>query len=130
MDTSFPPEFQGKKPVCAIDFDGVVHNDHLGFHDGTCYGAIIEGAREALEIIHRDFDIVIHTAKAKTNRPRVNGQTGIELVRDWLEKNGLIHLVSEVTAEKPRAAVYIDDRAYRFENWKTTLEFLSNMGKS
>ena len=27
----------------GIDFDGVIHNDNLGFHDGTVYGEPIEG---------------------------------------------------------------------------------------
>ena len=30
--------------VIAIDFDGVIHNDNLGFNDGTIYGEPIKGS--------------------------------------------------------------------------------------
>ena len=47
----------------------------------------------------------------------------------WLSKNGLSHLISEVTAEKPRAFAYIDDKAIRFSNWQATIDFLVKMEK-
>jgi hypothetical protein len=59
----------------------------------------------------------------------VNGKTGIELIWEWLSKNGLSHLISEVTAEKPRAFAYIDDKAIRFSNWQATIDFLVKMEK-
>ena len=34
--------------------------------------------------------------------------------------------VSEITSEKPRAFLYIDDNGYRFENWNDTLRFINN----
>jgi hypothetical protein len=33
--------------------------------------------------------------------------------------------IHSVTAEKPRAELYIDDNGYRFENWNNTLEFIN-----
>ena len=29
--------------------------------------------------------------------------------------------IKEITSEKPRALIYIDDNAYRFMNWKKTM---------
>ena len=51
----------------------------------------------------------------------MNGKTGIELVSEWLEKYGLMSYINEITSEKPRAKIYIDDNGYRFENWEQTL---------
>ena len=77
---NFPPGFENDAKTIAIDFDGVIHNMDRGFHDGTCYGDPLEGSLEALEELSRDYNIVIYTAKAKPDRPLVNGKTGTELV--------------------------------------------------
>jgi hypothetical protein len=127
MDPSFPPGSNIDQPICAIDFDGVLHDDHLGFHDGTCYGAVISGSADALRSISDTFKIVVFTAKAKKDRPLVGGKTGTELVWRWLEEKGLSHFVSEVTAEKPRAFIYIDDRGFRFTDWRSAMTFLRDL---
>lgn len=119
----FPPEFAAEANNLAIDFDGVIHNADKGFHDGTCYGDPLPGSLEALKILAGKYRIVIFTAKAKPNRPLVDGKTGTQLVSEWLDKHGVLGFVAEITSEKPRAILYIDDNAYRFVNWKDTLEY-------
>ena len=32
------------KNIICVDFDGVIHENNLGFHDGTIYGNPIDGA--------------------------------------------------------------------------------------
>ena len=120
----FPPEFRSETEVVAIDFDGVIHNDYKGFADGSLYGSVIAGTREALSLISKTHQIVIFTAKARSDRPKFEGKTGEELVWEWLDRNDLKHFVHEVTATKPRAHVYIDDKAIQFKDWVTTLEVL------
>ena len=107
--------------VIAIDFDGVIHSFELGFHDGTIYGTPIPGSIESIKKISKKYKIVIYTAKAKKDRPLINGKTGIELVWEWLKKYDIDQYIQEVTAEKPRAICYIDDKAIRFIDWNQTL---------
>lgn len=102
----------------AIDFDGVIHTNSKGFHDGTVYDPPMPGTYESLRKLSEEYDIVIFTAKAKPDRVLVNGKTGIELIWEWLEKYDMAKFVKEVTAEKPRAVQYIDDRAYHFTSWE------------
>ena len=116
-----PPGFENELNNVAIDFDGVIHNFDKGWHDGTCYGEPLPGSLDAIKSLSKKYNIIIFTAKAKKNRPLVNGKTGVELVKEWLEKYGLIDFVSEITSEKPRAKIYIDDNGYRFESWEKTL---------
>ena len=116
-----PPGFENELNNVAIDFDGVIHNFDKGWHDGTCYGEPLPGSINAIKSLSKKYNIIIFTAKAKKNRPLVNGKTGVELVNEWLEKYGLIDFVSEITSEKPRAKIYIDDNGYRFESWEKTL---------
>ena len=123
----FPPEFAAEANNLAIDFDGVIHNADKGFHDGTCYGDPLPGALEALAALSKKYRIVIFTAKAKPNRPLINGKTGTELVAEWLYKYGVSDYVSEISSEKPRAVLYIDDNAYRFDNWDDTLRYVSKI---
>ena len=123
---NFPPGFEDDSKNIGIDFDGVIHNMDKGYHDGTVYGDPIPGALDALKRLAKDYTIIIYTAKAKPSRPLVNGKTGTELVWEWLKQYDVAQYVKEVTAEKPRAFVYIDDRGYRFENWKDTLLFMQN----
>jgi hypothetical protein len=120
---NFPPGFDGAKNL-AIDFDGVIHNMDKGFYDGTCYGNPFPGSLEAVRELSKKYTIIIFTAKAKSDRPLVNGKTGIELVREWLDKYEILDCISDITAEKPRAILYIDDNGYRHTNWRDTLKFL------
>jgi hypothetical protein len=106
----------------AVDFDGVIHSHELGFHDGTIYGTPIEGSLEALKTLASKYKIVLYTAKAKADRPLINGKTGIELIWIWLAKYNMDSYISEVTAEKPRAICYVDDKAIRFLNWEQSLK--------
>ena len=108
----------------GIDFDGVIHNDNKGFHDGTIYGEPIEGSLEAIRKLSSRFNIIIFTAKAKPDRPLINGKNGVELVKEWLNKYGIEKYISEVTSEKPRAILYIDDKGFRFDNWENTMQFI------
>ncbi len=110
----------------SIDFDGVIHDDCDGWGDGTIYGSLIDGAFDAIEKLSEKYNIVIFTAKAKSDRPLVNGKSGTELVREWLEKYDLMKFVSEITAEKPRAVAYIDDKGIRFNNWKDVISDLES----
>jgi hypothetical protein len=110
----------------AIDFDGVIHSFELGFHDGTIYGTPIEGSIEAIKKIAKKYTIIIYTAKAKKDRPLINGKTGTELVWEWLREHQLDSYIKEVTAEKPRCVCYIDDKAIQFINWNQALTDLSN----
>lgn len=121
---NFPPGFESEDKNLSIDFDGVIHTFDKGFYDGTCYGEPIPGSIDAIRMLSKKYKIIIFTAKAKPNRPLVNGKTGIELVWDWLHKYGIADCVTEVTAEKPRSFLYIDDNGYRFETWENTLKFL------
>ena len=123
----FPPGFAEEANNLAIDFDGVIHNADKGFFDGTCYGEPVPGSLAALRDLSSRYRIVIFTAKAKPNRPLVNGKSGTQLVSDWLEKYEVLHYVAEITSEKPRAILYIDDNAYRFENWQDTLAFTEKL---
>ena len=107
----------------AIDFDGVVHGNSKGFHDGTVYDPPIEGSSDAIKWFKsQGYDIVLFTAKVKPDRPLVNGKTGEELIWEWLSKYEIDTYIKEITCEKPRAICYIDDRGIRFESWEQTLK--------
>ena len=116
-----PPGFEDELNNIAIDFDGVIHNFDKGWHDGTCYGEPLPGSLEAIKTLSAKYNIIIFTAKAKKNRPLVNGKTGTQLVQEWLEKYDVMQYINEITSEKPRAKIYIDDNGYRFNSWKNTL---------
>lgn len=118
-----PPGFEHELKNIAIDFDGVIH-EFLGWGDGTCYGKPLPGSLEAIKKLSQNWNIIIFTAKARPDRPLVNDKTGTELVWEWLEKYGLTDYVDDVTHEKPRAEVYVDDKGLRFSNWSDCLKDL------
>ena len=118
-----PPGFEKDLKNIAIDFDGVIHDFSLGWHDGTCYGDPLPGSIAAVKKIAKTHNVIIFTAKVKPSRPLVNGKTGLELVTDWLEKYEILDCVDEITCEKPRAQLYIDDKGYHFQSWESTLAY-------
>jgi len=122
--------FSDEEKNIGIDFDGVIHKNSKGFYDGTIYDEPIEGAKEALETLSKDYDLIIYTAKAKPDRPLINGKTGTELIWDWLKKNDLAKYVKEVTSEKPRAICYIDDKTIEFKKWDYVLKRIEELKKT
>ena len=119
---SFPDETY----QIGIDFDGVIHKNSKGFFDGTVYDEPIFGVHEALERISKQYTIIVYSAKARKDRMLINGKTGVQLIWEWLKKHNLSKYVKEVTAEKPRAVCYVDDKAIRFLNWEQTFHELKN----
>ena len=109
-----------EKNQLGLDFDGVIHKNSKGFHDGTIYDEPLDDAIESVKYLNETlgYDLVIYTCKATPERPLVNGKTGIELVWEWLDKHGIKNNVKDVTYIKPNAIAYIDDKGIRIRNWK------------
>jgi len=115
------------KKVIAIDFDGVIHNDNLGYNDGTIYGEPIEGSIESIKRLSENYILKIYSCKSNPQRPLINDKTGTELIWDWLENQGIKECIDDVVWGKPNAVIYIDDKGYRFENWNDTIEQLNKL---
>ena len=111
----------------GVDFDKVIHKCSKGYYDGTIYDVPIEGSYEALERLSKDYTIIVYTCKAKPDRGLVNGKTGTELVWEWLREHNMAQFVSKVTAEKPRARFYIDDKAIRFTDWDSAFKMIEEI---
>ena len=79
----------------AIDFDGVIHTNSKGYHDGTVYDPPFHGTEEALKQLSQKYKIVIFTCKVKPDRPLINGKSGKELIKEWLSKYNLLHYIHE-----------------------------------
>jgi hypothetical protein len=97
----------------CIDFDGVIH-DYKHPVDGRRMGPPIENAAQSIKMLRsHGFIIKVYSVKAATD----NGRKAVE---DWLRYYGIPF--TEVTAIKPNAALYIDDRGLHFENWTQAYE--------
>ena len=111
----------------GIDFDGVIHKNSKGYYDGTIYDEPIEGVHEALKTLSNKYTLILFTTKAKPDRGLINGRHTVELIWERLKKHNLDQYISKVTSEKPRAVVYIDDKALRFTSWDKCLNDLNNL---
>tara|TARA_Y100000593_G_scaffold94236_1_gene192338 strand:- start:989 stop:1984 length:996 start_codon:yes stop_codon:yes gene_type:complete len=112
----------------GVDFDGVIHKCSKGYYDGTIYDDPVEGVREALERLSKKYTIIVHTCKARKDRGLVNGKTGTEMVWAWLRSHDLEQYISKVTAEKPRAVAYIDDKGFTFSDWNSCIQQMEQKG--
>ena len=110
----------------GIDFDGVIHTNSKGYYDGTIYDDPLPGTYEGLKKLSEKYTLILFTTKAKPDRGLINGRPTIGLIWEWLEKHNLNQFISKITSEKPRAVVYIDDKALRFTSWDKCLNDLSD----
>ncbi len=115
-----------QKAIC-IDFDGVIHRYSKGWQDGSIYDPPMEGARDQMEkMVKNGYKLVIFTTRLN---PEVNEDTNLEKnkMTKWLSENGfeLNKHYHDITAVKPNALVYIDDRALRFTNWTDISKYFS-----
>lgn len=110
----------GERYTVACDFDGVIHSYTSPWvAEDVIPDPPVEGAIDWLNQIHHDgFDLVIFTTRGSSPQGRV-------AVRDWLVLHGCTAAAAEagprevrplrVSAEKPPALIYLDDRGWRFE---------------
>lgn len=119
---TYNPVYPNAYKTLALDFDRVIHRNSMGFHDGTVYDEPVDGVKDALEVLSKYYIIVIYTCKARLDRPLVNGKTGSCLIWEWLEKHDLAKYIKEVTATKPVATLYVDDKGVTFTNWNDVLD--------
>ncbi len=69
------------------------------------------GTKKALSELAQTFTIWVLTARPNTGS-----------IRRWLQEQGLMDYIAEVTNVKPSAAAYIDNRSYFFKNWPQTVK--------
>lgn len=117
-------DYEAMDKVVAFDFDGVVHRNGRGWK-GV---AIIEdvpnpGIPELFrKLKDAGYSIVIHTCRALT-------PDGRRAVVHWLTANHMIELIDNVTALKPIARCYVDDRAIHFEGCEGLLNAIEQFCK-
>ncbi len=94
--------------VIALDFDGVLHNEH-NVAPGYKMGTPITGALAAVELLKQQgHELVIYSCRG--NEPR-----SLRAMQDWLKYFRFPAM--RVAIGKPNADYYIDDRAIKFIDW-------------
>lgn len=97
-----------KYTVC-FDFDGVIHKYSRGWTGYTdIYDEPVDGIYAVLSAVHVHHEVVIQSTRAQTD-------AGSSAIWRWLAAHHLDQFVDRVTADKPPATVYVDDRAICFD---------------
>lgn len=104
----------------AVDFDGVIHSYKSPWvNNHTIPDPPVPGAIEWLVKMAMDFEIVIFTTRGSTWRGRravrnyIRRYAGPQWYEWYPGGRGLEDIT--VTAKKPAALIYLDDRAVRFD---------------
>ena len=81
-----------EKNTIAVDFDGVIHKNSKGFHDGTIYDEPIEGVKKGLEYLSKSYKLVIYSCKANPERPLIiiSGKSSLSFLRKYFFKSRII----------------------------------------
>lgn len=109
-----------KKRTVAIDFDGVIHRYSRGFQGlMNAYDDPMEGAEEAFKNL-----------KAAGKRLVILSSRPAAVIEKWLEERELKHYFDEISNFKIPANIYVDDRGYKFKNWKQTVTDLIRKGEN
>lgn len=103
----------------VFDFDGVIHKYSRGWQDGSIYDKPVDGIKEVINELHKDYDIYVVTTRARD----IGQQMQVE---KYLNDNGIEF--DCVTSIKVPAMVYIDDRAITFnpDNVSTLVKDIKN----
>lgn len=93
------------RKTIVFDFDGVIHKYSKGWQDGSIYDEPVQGIKEVINELHKDYDIYVVTTRARD----LGQQTAVE---NYLNDNGIEF--DCVTSIKVPASVYVDDRGLQF----------------
>lgn len=129
--STFSDRLKSPPFVVAVDFDGVLHAYSKGWYDGTIYDDPCPGARESMQaLLDRGWTVIIYSVRAYD---RVIGgvfeKNQIRRMAKWLKKHGIPYSYIYTSPWKPLAHVYIDDRAIRHQDWKSTMAILDGIEK-
>lgn len=92
--------------VIAVDFDEVIH-DRKHPESGRRLGLPIAGSREALrELRTQGHELIVHSVVPES------------VIADWMS---YFDIPYDRYAPKPQADIYIDDKAFKFNNWSDTM---------
>jgi hypothetical protein len=120
-----------KQITIAIDFDGVIHGYSRSWGDGTIYDKPKKGAKMAMaKLVKQGFNIVIFTTRLNPEiRDKNEATEQAVMLNKWLSKYGFTKgkHYHYITALKPKAKVYVDDRALKFIDWKSTESSLKSI---
>lgn len=108
--------------TAGIDFDGVIHTYERGWHDGTIYGEVVDGALDGLALTMQRHAAFVFTSRDPRQVAPWLREQGINATADrprgrfWNERGRVL-----VTNHKYPAHAYLDDRAVRFHSWPQAL---------
>ena len=117
------------KKTIVFDFDGVIHIGYNGWKDGSIYGRIDTNLLDYIKTLMKDYYIVI-----SSNRPTQQIVEHLNMVSDlkfeifnkdfgknmYWNKDDIVG----VTNEKPVGILYVDDRAFRYNNLQDLQQFI------
>jgi vacuolar-type H+-ATPase subunit F/Vma7 len=127
-------EKEKSKTTIALDFDGVIHGYSKGWGNGLIYDKPKQGAKLAMaKLVKQGFSIVIFTTRLNPEiRDKNEAIEQAKMLDVWLGKYGFIkgRHYHYITALKPKAKVYVDDRALKFVDWENTEDLLRSILKN
>ena len=111
------------KKTIVFDFDGVIHKGYTGWKDGSIYGEIDYELLNYIGKIMKDYYVVVSSNRpAKQIVDKLNTDPNVALDFEVFDKDMDKNMywnkdnVIGVTNGKAVGILYIDDRAFRYNN--------------
>ncbi len=108
-----------RRPVIAVDFDGTICE-----HAFPECGELKPGAKKVLDLLSKQFDIVISSCRTSKMFEHEGGKYVREMIRFLKEHEIPYSRIDGGDEGKIVADAYVDDKAIRFTTWASVLNHL------